>query len=101
MPDQPSVADLATAAQAGDYDAFATLVARFQDMAYGVAYAWLGDFHQAEDMAQEAFIHAYRELKSLREPEAFGGWLRTIVRKQCDRVTRRARLPTSGLTAAE
>ncbi len=97
MPTPPSVADLASAAQGGDYDAFATLVGRFQDMAY----AWLGDFHLAEDVAQEAFIQAHRDLAGLRDPAAFGGWLRMLVRKHCDRVTRRARPPTTPLTDAE
>jgi RNA polymerase sigma factor (sigma-70 family) len=97
----PSIAEIVSAAQAGDYDAFATLVERFQDMAYGVAYAWLGDFHQAEDVAQEAFIQAYRDIASLREPAAFGGWLRQIVRKHCDRATRKAKLPSAPLGGAE
>ena len=38
--------------------AFGEIVRRFQDMAYGCAYAVLGDFHLAEDAAQEAFLAA-------------------------------------------
>jgi RNA polymerase sigma factor (sigma-70 family) len=75
-------------AQAGDADAYGKLVARFQDMAYGYAYAVLGDFQMAQDAAQEAFIEAYRCLPNLREPLAFPGWLKRIVFKQCDRLTR-------------
>ncbi len=40
-------------------EAFGQIVVRFQDMAYGCAYALLGDFHLAEDAAQEAFLTAY------------------------------------------
>ena len=38
--------------------AFGELVQRFQDMAFGYAYSVLGDFHLAEDAAQEAFVTA-------------------------------------------
>ena len=44
------------AARAGDLDAYGCIVRRFQDMAYGYAYSVLGDFHLAEDAAQDAFI---------------------------------------------
>jgi len=80
--------------------AFGELVRRFQDMAYGCAYAVLGDFHLAEDAAQEAFVAAYRDLARLREPNAFAGWLRQLVLARCRRLTRRKRLPTVGLEAA-
>ena len=42
--------------------AFGRIVHRFQDMAYGYAYAVLGDFHLAQDAAQEAFLAAIRAL---------------------------------------
>ena len=74
---------LVTRAQAGDTDAYGELVRRFQDMAYGYAYAIVGDLELAEDAAQEAFIEAYRCLPSLREPFAFPGWLKRIVFKHC------------------
>ena len=69
--------------------AFGELVKRFQDMAYGCAYAVLGDVQLAEDAAQEAFITAYRNLNQLQEPTAFGGWLRRIVLTECNRITRK------------
>ena len=81
-------------------EAFGEIVRRFQDMVYGCAYARLGDFHLAEDAAQEAFLAAYRELPNLREPRAFAGWLRRIVLSRCGRLTRRRRVPTTGLAAA-
>ncbi len=80
--------------------AFGEIVRRYQDMAYGCAYAILGDFHLAEDAAQEAFLAAYRELPTLREARAFGGWLRRIVVTQCSRMTRGKRVSTTGLAAA-
>ena len=41
------------------HEAFGQLVNRFQDMAYGCAYAILEDTHLAQDAAQEAFVEAY------------------------------------------
>lgn len=87
-------------AQAGDLDAFGQIVRQFQDMAYGCGYAVLGDFHLAQDAAQEAFIEAYRKLAQLRQPEAFPGWFRRIVLKHCDRITRGKGVPTTTLAAA-
>jgi len=80
--------------RSGDLEAFGRIVRRFQDMAYGYAYSILGDFHLAQDVAQEAFINGYRRLADLRTPDAFPGWLRRIVFKHCDRITRRKRPPT-------
>ena len=85
--------------RSGDMVALECIVKRFQDMAYGYAYSILGDFHQAEDAAQEAFIEAYYQLPSLRVPDAFPGWFRRIVFKQCDRIIRRKRVQTVPLDA--
>lgn len=82
-------------------EAYAAIVRRFKDMACGYAYSLLGDFHLAEDAAQEAFVQAYRDLPMLSAPRAFPGWLRRIVFKHCDRLTRGKRPPLVSLTAAE
>jgi RNA polymerase sigma factor (sigma-70 family) len=73
----------------GDLKAFEVLVGRFQDMAVGYAYSILGDFHLAQDAAQDAFVDAHRNIAQLRDARAFSSWLRRIVFKHCDRVTRR------------
>jgi RNA polymerase sigma factor (sigma-70 family) len=85
--------------QAGDLTAFDHVVRRFQDMAVGYAYSRLGDFHLAEDAAQEAFLQAYRDIAMLHEPAAFPGWLKTIVRTFCDRFTRGKKLELVPLDA--
>jgi RNA polymerase sigma factor (sigma-70 family) len=79
------------------HEAFGGLVRAFQDMAYACAHAVLGDFHLAEDAAQEAFITAWQKLHQLRQPEAFPGWLRRIVLTECNRLTRGSRLGTQPL----
>ena len=76
-------------AQTGDPAAYGILVGRFQDMAYGYAYAILNDFHLAQDATQEAFIEAYQCLLGLREVQAFPSWLKRKVHKHCDRLIRR------------
>jgi len=91
---------LVARAQAGNREAFGRLVDRFRDMAYGYAFSILGDFHLAEDAAQEAFLQAYRELRALREPSAFPGWLKRIVFTCCGRMTRGKRPATESLSAA-
>ena len=65
---------LVVRAQEGNLEAYSALVRRFQDMAVGYAYSLLGDFHLAEDAAQEAFVGLYLDLHRLREPASFLGW---------------------------
>ncbi len=68
------IGDLITRSAQGDGRAYGEVVRRFQDMAVGYAYSLLRDFQLAEDAAQEAFVHAYGDLGSLRDPAAFPGW---------------------------
>ena len=91
------MADLETLvvkAQSNDLDAYSSLVRQFQDMAVGYAFSILGDFHLAEDAAQEAFVQAYLDLGKLRKPIAFAGWFKRIVYVRCGRIIRIKRVPT-------
>ena len=78
----PSTEELVKAVRAGETSAFAQLVQLYERAAIITAQAILGDFHAAQDTAQEAFAIAYAKLDQLREPAAFGPWLLTIVRRQ-------------------
>ena len=98
--DMEELDTLVKQAQTGDLDAFGTVVRRFQDMAVGYAYAQLGDFHLAEDAAQEAFLAAYLSLPQLREPSAFPGWFRRVVSTHANRVARGKHIPTVELDRA-
>ncbi len=91
---------LVEAARRGEREAFAALVRRFQDMAVAYGMSTVGDLHLAQDAAQEAFAEAYRRLPSLRNPSAFAPWLRMLIVKHCDRLTRRRRAPEVPLEAA-
>lgn len=55
--------------------AFAALVERYRDAAYGIGLHVLGEPHEAADVAQDAFIRAYRCLHQLKEPSRFSAWL--------------------------
>jgi RNA polymerase sigma factor (sigma-70 family) len=85
----------------GDVQAFVELTRQFQHMAFGAALALVNDFHQAEDVVQEAFLAAWSALPNLADPAAFPGWLRGIVRHHAFRVLRKRPLPTVPLTEAE
>ncbi len=77
---------LVSAALAGDNDSFNQLVERYQNRAYGLCFRMLGDADAAADVAQDAFISAYRHLPSLRGE--FRPWLMRIVANACRDVLR-------------
>jgi uncharacterized protein len=62
----------------GDEDAFALLVERHRTRIRVVAHDLLGDWAEAEDVAQEALLAAHATLPRLHDPERFGGWLAAI-----------------------
>ncbi len=63
------------AVQAGDREAFATLVNRHKDRVYGVLLRLMADGQVAEELAHEAFVRAYRGLDGFRGQSQFGTWL--------------------------
>lgn len=87
-------------AMQGDRKAFDRLVRHFTGMAYAVANEKLHDAHLAEDAVQEAFTEAFIHLRKLEEPNAFPGWLKMIVVRQCHRHLRRKKHRTIPLHEA-
>jgi RNA polymerase sigma-70 factor, ECF subfamily len=63
---------------AGDLAAFEGIVRRWQSRLVGLAWRFCRDRSAAEDMAQEAFLKAYRSLASFRGESAFSTWLTAI-----------------------
>jgi RNA polymerase sigma-70 factor (ECF subfamily) len=72
---------LVEAARTGDRDAFAELYGRYSRMVHGILIARVprGD---VDDLVQDVFLQAMRQIRGLREPTAFGGWLAAIARNR-------------------
>jgi len=67
-------------AREGDTAAFGEIVHRYQNPVYATAFQILKDRTLAEDVAQEAFVTAFRSLQNLRAEGSFPPWLRKITR---------------------
>ncbi|MFQ6043059.1 MAG: sigma-70 family RNA polymerase sigma factor [Candidatus Poribacteria bacterium] len=67
----------------GDKNAFGELVMRYQGVVYGLAYHLVGNFEDARDLAQEAFIRAYTRLSDLRDKTKFASWLKKVTFSVC------------------
>ena len=80
-----------TRTRSGDREAFGELVQKYQAQVYGLAFHMVGNFADAEDLTQEAFVRAYRNLDRFRAPSNFPGWLRTIAANLCRMHLRRRR----------
>jgi RNA polymerase sigma-70 factor (ECF subfamily) len=78
--------DLVRLAQAGDLDAFGELVERNRRAVFRAALACVGSPAEADDVAQEAFVTAFRKLGTFRGEAQFRTWLLSITwRKAIDR----------------
>ena len=66
----------------GDREAFAVLVDRHKGMAYTLALRIVRNREEAEEIAQDAFVKAFRSLKSFRRESRFSSWLYRIVYNQ-------------------
>jgi RNA polymerase sigma factor (sigma-70 family) len=69
---------LVALAMSGDDHAFGEIVRRRQGAIRRLLRQLTSDWTLADDFAQETFIRAWQKLRSLRAPQAFGGWLRQI-----------------------
>jgi RNA polymerase sigma-70 factor, ECF subfamily len=85
-PEAPSDLELVRLAQAGDTQAFGTLVERNRRAVFRAALAAVGSPAEADDVAQDAFVAAYRKLSHFRGDAAFRTWVVSIAwRKALDR----------------
>ncbi|MBI3909539.1 MAG: sigma-70 family RNA polymerase sigma factor [Armatimonadetes bacterium] len=82
--------------QAGDRSAFDDLVERHRRRVYSLACRLVG-VAEADDLAQEVFIEAYRALPSFRRQSAFSTWLYRITVHVCSHHLRRRRSESIGL----
>lgn len=89
-------ASLVRAARDGDRAAFGTLYERYARLVHGVLLA-SADRDDVQDLVQDVFFRAMRQLHTLREPAAFGGWIATMARNEA-RMHHRAAKPTEDLS---
>ena len=82
---------------AGDENAFATLIEKYQRRVHAVAFRKVRDFQTAEDITQETFLRVHQKLATLNDPTKFSGWLYAIVDHLCIAWYRENRLQTESL----
>ena len=90
----------AAAAAAGDKEAFAALVSKYERYIFRTAYLAVGNVSDAEDLAQEIFLRVWHGLPSFRGDARFFAWMSTIARNTCTNHLRAqmCTLPTDSLT---
>lgn len=71
------------ASQTGDHEAFGRLVGRHQRMIHALTYRMTGSPAEAEDLAQETFVAAWRQLDGFRGDASFASWLYRIAVNRC------------------
>ena len=82
---------------AGDDNAFSTLVRKYQKPVHTLVWRKVGNFHIAEEITQDAFLKAYKELATLKKPHRFARWLSVIATRGCIAWLRKKRLSTQSL----
>ena len=85
------------AAQGGDREAFDRLVERYQRDVYRLCYRYVNDHHDASDLAQEAFLKAYKAIGRFRGDSAFSTWLYRIAVNTCLNFRAARKLPSEPL----
>jgi len=86
----------------GDTDSFAQLVETYQDKVYSLCLRMVGDREDARDLAQEAFVKAWRGLKFYKHEAAFSTWLYRLTSNVCiDFLRQKKRKSALSLTSQE
>ena len=67
----------------GSAEAFALLVDKYKERIFALVYAKVGQFQDAEDLTQDVFLEAYKNLSTLRRWDNFYPWLYSIASNQC------------------
>jgi RNA polymerase sigma factor (sigma-70 family) len=89
--------ELVSLSLTGSREAFGRIVQHYQSLICSLAYSTTGSLTQSEDLAQETFVIAWKQLRQLREPEKLRSWLCSIARSVISSATRRqTREPAHG-----
>ena len=85
------ISDLVERAQRGDHEAFDALATAAYHRLYAIARRILRDGYAAEDAVQETLVGAWRNIRSLRDPERFDAWIHRLLVRACGDEVRRSR----------
>lgn len=85
----------------GDDSAFSELVNKYQKSVHALAWRKVEDFQVAEEIAQDAFLQAYKKLATLQNPTQFAGWLYVITSNLCHDWHRRKKPIMQSLDATD
>ncbi len=93
----PNDKDIISAVLQGNKQAYAELVNRYQNFVFTVCLRYTSSREDAEEIAQDIFVKAYRYLSDFRGDSKFSTWLYTIVNTSCITFLRKKRLQTHSL----
>jgi RNA polymerase sigma-70 factor, ECF subfamily len=89
--------DLVEAARRGDREAYVDLIRPRFARLFAIAQRILRDVDRAEDALQDTLVIAWRDLRSLRDPDRFDGWLRRVLVNECTNHASRERRRVANL----
>jgi RNA polymerase sigma-70 factor (ECF subfamily) len=89
VPEEGDVVSLVAAAREGDRGAFGRLYERYARMVHGILLGRV-PVGEVEDLVQDVFVRAMRQVHTLRDVNAFGGWLATVARNRANDYHRRS-----------
>jgi RNA polymerase sigma-70 factor (ECF subfamily) len=89
--DQLTDDNLVAAAQTGDKAAYTVLLRKYYQQVFLTCLSVLGSPHDAEDMAQDAFITGFAKIQQLREASQFAAWIGRIARNHSINLLRKKR----------
>ena len=89
--------DIINQVLAGNHQAYSVLVARYQNYVFTIALRFTKNREDAEEVAQDIFIKAYRSLADFRGASKFSTWLYTIVNNTCITFLRKKKLEVHSL----
>ncbi len=89
LPDESDVVSLVVAAREGDRGAFGRLYERYARMVHGILLGRV-PVGEVEDLVQDVFVAAMRQVHTLRDVNCFGGWLAAVARNRANDYHRRS-----------
>jgi RNA polymerase sigma-70 factor (ECF subfamily) len=101
MPPDESDGTYARRVQDGDRAAFRVLIERYEGMVFDLAHQYADSAEDAEDLAQDAFMRAYRRIGDLKNPDRFSSWLYGIALNRCRDYAKNVRRDTYAFSRTE